>query len=1115
MGKECPLVSIIIPVYNGSNYMQEAIDSALAQTYPNIEVIVVNDGSNDNGATEKIALSYGKKIKYYSKINGGVASALNYGIREMQGEYFSWLSHDDMYTPDKVARQISALEEFKDSRALVYCGYQVIDVKGNHLFDVDPSQLLPKDKLDVPLLPLFRGMINGCSLLIHRRHFDEVGLFNEKLRTTQDYDLWFRMLRQSKLILVDALCVISRFHDEQDSKKLAVFFANECDDLWINMMRSISDEERIQMFGSVYEFYYHTWKFLHFQSTYNAASVYAENWILSFYAKNEDNLCNELRPDVSIIIPVYNGSNYINEAINSALSQTYHSIEVIVVDDGSNDNGLTKDIIFSYGKKIRFFSKENGGVASALNYGIKKMRGKYFSWLSHDDLYTPDKIARQMKALYKQSNDAIAFCNVFTFSEISKQIKKNEIPSNSANNIRAMLAIDTESTLNGCALLVPKYVFEQYGYFDERLKYTQDYDRWFCFASNVSFVYVNEPLVLSRQHEEQDSRKYPVLCTEESDNLHSRLISMLGEDEIGRFFAGSAKSMMEEHLVYFNAGYWKTAIRILGYICRRNAKHAPNDEFIRTINQSIFCNDDEGNTKRVWEESIRPLIQKKKIKKRILIYVNVWVRGGIERVVATLINSLWQKYEIILVYTDLMKPLGFPLFGEASHILISNSNGKKISYRLAALAHMLDADLFIGNPNIIVDLLDIYEMLRELNIKSIACNHGYFFLPYQFPWLYPIIDKRMQAYEHADVATWLTTFGANIYGQLKGNGALMPNPNTYNKAIPKTSISGKTVLAVGRFYDSVKRLDRILRVFHRVLLDHPDAKLVLVGDYNLSMHIPAESPYSIQELLDTLQIPSHSIHFAGEQDDVTSYYNEAAVFLMTSDCEGFPMTLTEASVFGLPSVLFHIPGIEDIITDGKNGFLVEQDDFVTMANKISLLLANPELCLHMGQQAQEMAERFSKEKICSRWNQLIEVTLHQDAVELQKTLEKDFMVPPSNITIFTETAVKEYEKHISMVNSNILPMAEEIVPEEAILPPIEEPQVDVLPPLENMAVNDAVICTHCINDVHKTFSWRITRPLRWVRMTQLSLKNHGLIVTLRKIRRRFRNKFYSISRHGS
>ena len=85
MNKFSPLVSIVIPVYNGSNYLAEAIDSALAQTYPNIEILVINDGSKDDGATKNLALSYGDKIRYFEKENGEVATALNFGIEKLNG----------------------------------------------------------------------------------------------------------------------------------------------------------------------------------------------------------------------------------------------------------------------------------------------------------------------------------------------------------------------------------------------------------------------------------------------------------------------------------------------------------------------------------------------------------------------------------------------------------------------------------------------------------------------------------------------------------------------------------------------------------------------------------------------------------------------------------------------------------------------------------------------------------------------------------------------------------------------------------------------------------------------------------------------------------------------
>ena len=101
-----PLVSIVIPVYNGSKYLGEAIDSALEQTYKNIEIVVINDGSKDNGKTRAVAKSYGDKIRYYEKENGGVSSALNYAIKMSKGQFISWVSHDDKILPEKIELQI-------------------------------------------------------------------------------------------------------------------------------------------------------------------------------------------------------------------------------------------------------------------------------------------------------------------------------------------------------------------------------------------------------------------------------------------------------------------------------------------------------------------------------------------------------------------------------------------------------------------------------------------------------------------------------------------------------------------------------------------------------------------------------------------------------------------------------------------------------------------------------------------------------------------------------------------------------------------------------------------------------------------------------------------------
>lgn len=215
-----PLVSIIIPVYNGSNFVKEAIDSALAQTYKNVEVLVINDGSCDDGKTEEIALSYGDKIRYFYKENGGVSSALNLGIREMKGEYFSWLSHDDKYTETKIEKQVNILMQFEGNDILAVCLDREIDKDANEI-GITPQKAPfaagKKINAKKQLLFLLKSkLFSGCSLLIPKNVFKAVGVFDEELRYNQDFDMWIRIaLQDFSWVYSDDIGVLSRVHSAQ------------------------------------------------------------------------------------------------------------------------------------------------------------------------------------------------------------------------------------------------------------------------------------------------------------------------------------------------------------------------------------------------------------------------------------------------------------------------------------------------------------------------------------------------------------------------------------------------------------------------------------------------------------------------------------------------------------------------------------------------------------------------------------------------------------------------------------------------------------------------------------------------------------------------------------
>ena len=244
-----PKVSIIIPVYNGADYLCDAIDSALNQTYKNLEVIVINDGSCDNGETNRIAMSYGERIKYFSKINGGVASALNLGIEKMDGDYFSWLSHDDIYEIDKVEKEMDAILCSQSELTIVYGNYCVEDVDRQTHTVIRQEQLYDIVKLECSVFPVLVGAVAGGTVLFNKKHFDRIGYFKEELQTVQDYDFWFKLFKDQKIIFVDSELMTVRWHKKQGSR-LIHEYTDERDELYSAFLVELTSREKEVFFNS-------------------------------------------------------------------------------------------------------------------------------------------------------------------------------------------------------------------------------------------------------------------------------------------------------------------------------------------------------------------------------------------------------------------------------------------------------------------------------------------------------------------------------------------------------------------------------------------------------------------------------------------------------------------------------------------------------------------------------------------------------------------------------------------------------------------------------------------------------------------------------------------------
>ncbi len=181
-----PLVSVIIPTYNRWSYLQMTIDSVLAQTYPHIEIIVVNDGSTDQ--TAEMLLEYSNRVRVISQTNQGGTAARNTGLSKARGTYITFLDHDDLMLPNKLERQIALLEQYPEI-AVAHCRWQYIGVQGNILDRIGP---LPEGNL-------FQTLVLGCFLwsgapVIRRDCFNHVGNFDTSIWSS-DWDMWLRLAK--------------------------------------------------------------------------------------------------------------------------------------------------------------------------------------------------------------------------------------------------------------------------------------------------------------------------------------------------------------------------------------------------------------------------------------------------------------------------------------------------------------------------------------------------------------------------------------------------------------------------------------------------------------------------------------------------------------------------------------------------------------------------------------------------------------------------------------------------------------------------------------------------------------------------------------------------------
>lgn len=187
-------VSVIIPNYNHARYVGQAIESVLAQHHPDVEIIVVDDGSSDD--SRAVIGRFGTRVRAIFQENRGLSAARNTGIGAANGSYIAVLDADDLYEPDFASTLAPFLDANPQAEA-VYCGYRFVN---------DDNQALPQQEARlVPPEELHQALVDGNflvpeAILVRRRCYEQVGPFDESLSALEDLDMWLRITRHHTVL---------------------------------------------------------------------------------------------------------------------------------------------------------------------------------------------------------------------------------------------------------------------------------------------------------------------------------------------------------------------------------------------------------------------------------------------------------------------------------------------------------------------------------------------------------------------------------------------------------------------------------------------------------------------------------------------------------------------------------------------------------------------------------------------------------------------------------------------------------------------------------------------------------------------------------------------------
>ena len=412
MGDSRELISIIVPIYNTDCYLRQCLGSIINQSYKNFEVLLINDGSVDDSAM--ICKEFAEKdsrIRYFEKENGGVSSARNLGLKNVKGNYITFVDSDDWVEENYLEVLYNALKENEVDISISAHNYFNMDDNLYYLPSYSEEQLhtldigkVSRDEF-LELFPELSSLNHDFNCAVSKLFKADVVknlLFDESVNYGEDLDFFFKLyLKVSSVYYVNQPTYIYRQHQRSASNNCLESHAISEIRIYEKILKKITElhipnNRYIEKFKII---------------LYFRLSQFPDSQVLKSYESFISVMSDSVMYSqslISIIVPIYNVENYLRMCLDSIEHQTYSNIEVLLINDGSPDSsGEICQEYVARDSRFRYFEKENGGLSDARNYGIERSNGMYLTFVDSDDWLSLTYVEDLYQAAIRNDADTV------------------------------------------------------------------------------------------------------------------------------------------------------------------------------------------------------------------------------------------------------------------------------------------------------------------------------------------------------------------------------------------------------------------------------------------------------------------------------------------------------------------------------------------------------------------------------------------------------------------------------------------------------------------------------------------------------------------------------------